>query len=96
MPYREKTNRNMYHCTLCEGTSPTKKRVLLNSFFFLKYILYNPKVRFKQKNENKKPTYCCKQASDDVIKKKTHSEKNQFKHRNKTMKVIKIPLLLVE
>lgn len=85
----------MYHCTLCEGTSPAKKRVLLNSFFFLNIYYIILRYDLNKKIKTKKPTYCCKQASDDVIK-KTHSEKNQFKHRNKTMKVIKIPLLLVE
>lgn len=64
MPYREnrKKNTNMYHCTLCEGTSPAKKRVLLNRFFFLKYILYKPKVRFKIKTKENLLTAASKLA----------------------------------
>lgn len=43
---------NMYHCTLCEGTSPAKNRVLLNRFFlFLKIYIIN--LRYDKTNKTK-------------------------------------------
>lgn len=42
----------MYHCTLCEGTSPAKNRVLLNRFFlFLKIYIIN--LRYDKTNKTK-------------------------------------------